>query len=130
MLKISMIYHFDGTLRSISKQFSPRCESRAIFTFCCRVINASLMHLIFTLILSLLRSSMKNSNNENCRYEDLLPSSRNLESSLEQALKEASEDATLKKIKRISYSANAVSEVINFFSLCANCFFACYGTTQ
>lgn len=59
---------------------------------------------------------MKNSNTNNCRYEDLLPNSRNLESTLEQALKEASEDATLKKIKRISYSANAVSEVINFLS--------------
>lgn len=51
-----------------------------------------------------------------CRYQDLLPSSRNLESTLEQALKQAAEDETFKKIKRISYSANAASEVINFFS--------------
>ena len=48
------------------------------------------------------------------RYEDLLPSlpkSKNLESSLEQALKEAVDDATLRKIKRISYSANAATEL-------------------
>lgn len=47
------------------------------------------------------------------RYDDLLPRSRNLESSLEQALMEAADDATLRKIKRISYSANAATEVIN-----------------
>jgi hypothetical protein len=47
-------------------------------------------------------------------------SSRNLESTLEQALKEAQEDATLKKIKRISYSANGASEVINFVLLIAS----------
>lgn len=47
----------------------------------------------------------------NKRYEDLLPNTKNLESTLEQALKEASEDAILKKLKRISYSANAASEV-------------------
>lgn len=48
------------------------------------------------------------------RYDDLLPRSKNLESTLEQALKEAVDDATLRKIKRISYSANAATEVINF----------------
>jgi hypothetical protein len=48
------------------------------------------------------------------RYDDLLPRSKaNLEYSLEQALKEAADDATLRKIKRISYSANAATEVIN-----------------
>jgi hypothetical protein len=50
-----------------------------------------------------------------CRYNDLLPpGTKNLESTLEQALKEAVDDATLRKIKRISYSANAATEVINF----------------
>ncbi|KAG5682688.1 hypothetical protein PVAND_012023 [Polypedilum vanderplanki] len=44
-------------------------------------------------------------------YDDLLPSGKNLESTLEQALKEASEDAILRKLKRISYSANAASEL-------------------
>lgn len=47
----------------------------------------------------------------NSRYDDLLPKNRNLESSLEQALKEAVDDATLRKIKRISYSANAATEL-------------------
>lgn len=53
------------------------------------------------------------------RYQDLLPErSKNLESTLEQALKEAVDDATLRKIKRISYSANAATEVIRqFFKL-------------
>lgn len=54
------------------------------------------------------------------RYDDLLPRSRaNLENSLEQALKEAADDATLRKIKRISYSANAATEVINLRLLIA-----------
>ncbi|KAL7031705.1 hypothetical protein ACKWTF_007105 [Chironomus riparius] len=60
------------------------------------------------------RSTIRRKGTMNNRsYEDLLPSSKNLENTLEQALKEASEDATLRKIKRISYSANAASEVIN-----------------
>lgn len=54
-----------------------------------------------------------------CRYDDLLPRSKNLESFLEQAMKEAVDDATLRKIKRISYSANAATEVINFTLLIA-----------
>lgn len=46
------------------------------------------------------------------RYQDLLPErSRKLEATLEQALKEAVDDATLRKIKRISYSANGATEV-------------------
>lgn len=47
------------------------------------------------------------------RYDDLLPRSKNLESSLEQALMEAADDATLRKIRGISYSANSATEVIN-----------------
>lgn len=55
------------------------------------------------------------------RYEDLkfTPKARNLEGSLEQALKEAVDDATLRKIKRVSYSANAATEVMNL--LICNC---------
>ena len=55
------------------------------------------------------------------RYEDLkfTPKARNLEGSLEQALKEAVDDATLRKIKRVSYSANAATEVMNL--LIFNC---------
>jgi hypothetical protein len=52
-----------------------------------------------------------------CSYENLLPNNSthaNLERTIERALQEASEDAILKKLRRISYSANAASEVINF----------------
>lgn len=44
-------------------------------------------------------------------YEDLMAKSKTLGSSLEQALREATDDATLKRIKRVSYSVNAAPEV-------------------
>ncbi|KAL7031701.1 hypothetical protein ACKWTF_007105 [Chironomus riparius] len=65
------------------------------------------------------RSTIRRKGTMNNRsYEDLLPSSKNLENTLEQALKEASEDATLRKIKRISYSANAASELSDALGSC------------
>lgn len=45
-------------------------------------------------------------------YETLNdPKNRNLESTLEQALKEATEDETFRKVKRMSYSNHAADEV-------------------
>ncbi|CAO1377115.1 unnamed protein product [Diamesa tonsa] len=60
------------------------------------------------------RSTIRRKNTLNSSsYEDLkfTPKARNLEGSLEQALKEAVDDATLRKIKRVSYSANAATEL-------------------
>lgn len=44
-------------------------------------------------------------------YEDLMAKSKTLGSSLEQALREATDDATLRRIQRVSYSVNAAPEV-------------------
>jgi hypothetical protein len=47
------------------------------------------------------------------RYEDLGndPKSKNLGMALEQALKQAMNDETFRKVKRMSYSSNAASSV-------------------
>lgn len=48
------------------------------------------------------------------RYENLsdpTKSNRNLETALEQAIKEATDDETFRKVKRMSYSGHAVDEV-------------------
>uniref|UniRef100_A0A182K7W6 Uncharacterized protein n=1 Tax=Anopheles christyi TaxID=43041 RepID=A0A182K7W6_9DIPT len=39
------------------------------------------------------------------------PKARNLENALEQALKEAVDDDTYRKVKRMSYSSNAAGEI-------------------
>lgn len=48
------------------------------------------------------------------RYENLIKDearNKHLESALQQALKEAADDQTFRKVKRLSYSANDTDEV-------------------
>lgn len=48
------------------------------------------------------------------RYENLIKNearNKHLESALQQALKEAADDQTFRKVKRLSYSANDTDEV-------------------
>lgn len=40
------------------------------------------------------------------------PKNKNLESALERAIQEATDDTTFRKVKRMSYSGNAADEVI------------------
>lgn len=49
------------------------------------------------------------------------PKARGLETALEQALKEAVDDDTYRKVKRMSYSGNAASEVCFDLHPCREC---------
>lgn len=44
------------------------------------------------------------------------PKNKNLESALERAIQEATDDTTFRKVKRMSYSGNAADEVIKFYN--------------
>lgn len=73
-------------------------HSKCIHTFPAVIPNTILLKMIQFLLSSF-------------RHPDLYNISENNETALEQALKEASNDETFRKVKRMSYSCNAADDV-------------------